>query len=81
MKRALAIFIGGLAALAMPAGVAGRAAATTMEQAVAQCKERVSPIVRACVREKMMANREQESEVIYRGLPGAGCRPGQGLRR
>ena len=66
MIRALAFSILGLMALAT---VADRAAAATMEQAMAQCKEQVTPIVRACVREKMMANRDNKPDAYL-----AGCR-------
>ena len=59
----------GLVALAMTAENPDRAVALSMEQAMAQCKEQVTPVVRACVRQKMMANRDTSPEPYI-----AGCR-------
>ena len=54
----------GLALLAM---TAGRSTAATMEQAVAQCREQLTPIVRACVRAQMMANQDRNPEKYIPG--------------
>ncbi len=53
--------------LALLAGTTGRTAAATMEQAMAQCKEQLTPIVRACVRDKMMANQDRSPEKYIPG--------------
>jgi CHAT domain-containing protein len=66
MKRVLEILIVGLATLAMTAA-AGRASAATLEQAMAQCKQQVTPIVRACVRGKMMANHDPNPQKYVPG--------------
>src|SRR5262245_32116290 len=57
----------GLAILFAFAGPCGVALAATMEQAMAQCKEQVSPIVRACVRQKMVANHDNDPEKYIPG--------------
>jgi CHAT domain-containing protein len=69
MNRAIGISMAGLVALAMTAENPDRAVALSMEQAMAQCKEQVTPVVRACVRQKMMANRDTSPEPYI-----AGCR-------
>jgi CHAT domain-containing protein len=67
-NRAIASATVGLALLAM---TAGPSAAATMEHAVAQCREQLTPIVRACVREKMMANQDRSPEKY---IPGCRAR-------
>jgi hypothetical protein len=51
----LGIFIVGLVLLAA-AAMTGRASAATMEQAMAQFREQLTPAVRACVHEKIANN-------------------------
>ena len=69
MNRAIVISMVGLVGLAMTAENPDRAVALSMEQAMARCKEQVTPVVRACVRQKMMANRDTSPEPYI-----AGCR-------
>ena len=57
MKSELEKSIFGLMALTMTVAMADVAVAATMEQAMAQCKEQVTPIVRECVRQKMAGQR------------------------
>ena len=64
MKHALGISIAGLVTLTMMAIAAGPTVAATMEQALAQCKEQVTPIVRECVRQKMGGQRGNPEEYI-----------------
>jgi CHAT domain-containing protein len=64
MSRVLEISI---IVFALLAGATGAATGTTMEQAVVQCKQRVTPVVRSCVRSKMMANRDQSPDKYIPG--------------
>ena len=64
MKRALMNSIGGLLALTIVVASTGHVAAATMEQALAQCKEQVTPIVRECVRQKMGGQRGNPEQYI-----------------
>ena len=66
MNRAIVISMAGLLALATTRDP-DRAVALSMEQAMAQCKEQVSPVVRACVRQKMMANHDTSPEPYIPG--------------
>jgi CHAT domain-containing protein len=56
----------GLIALALTA-TSGRAAAQSIEQAKAQCREQFVPTIKACVRQKMMANRDNNAEKYIPG--------------
>jgi len=69
MKWGIGPGAAGLAVLSAFIGPCGVSLAATMEQAMAQCKEQVSPVVRACVREKMIANHDSNPEKYI-----AGCR-------
>jgi hypothetical protein len=57
MKSELEKSIFGLMTLTMTVAMADVAVAATMEQAMAQCREQVTPIVRECVRQKMAGQR------------------------
>ena len=57
MKSELEKSIFGLMTLTMTVAMADVAVAATMEQAMAQCREQVTPIVRECVRQKMGGQR------------------------
>jgi CHAT domain-containing protein/tetratricopeptide (TPR) repeat protein len=67
MKLEIGPSAAGLAILFALAGPCGVALGATMEQAMAQCKEQVSPIVRACVRQKMVANHDNDPEKYITG--------------
>ena len=53
--------------------------AATMEQAMAQCKEQVTPVVRECVRQRWRA--DEAIRIPISLVPGAGDGADQGLRR
>ena len=64
MKGARRTSFFGLAMLAMTVIAADSAVAATMEQAVAQCKEKFTPVVRECVRQRMGGQRGNPEEHI-----------------